>query len=435
MSQTRGREGESFASPVEQRQRIEAECERQDLKLLRAEDELDVSGGTSLANRTGLRSAVEAIESGSADVIVAAYFDRFFRDLGVQAEVVQRIEAAGGTVFAVDVGKVGEATAGEWLSGTMLGAVAEYHRRTTRERTRGAQVRAVARGVRPTPYIPPGYERRDDGVLQLSADAPVAVQAFEMRDNGATIGTIREHLRANGIELSFASVVRMLKNDVYLGRVKFGKGKMVNDHAHEPLIDAELFRRVQRQVVPCGRRAKSQRLLARQGVLVCGSCGSRMSQTTGASGDVAVYRCSPPNGDCEQRMTISADIADKVVSDRVRQALADKHGEASTDSDVQGAEAHLARTQEALDNAIRTLATMASEPAAVETLEALKSERDTAQERLDDLRSADAALTIGADQDWDVLTLDERRGLVSAVVAEARVRPGRGAERIAITLR
>lgn len=66
---------------------------------------MDVSGGTPLEQRAGLRQAVEAVEAGSADVIVAAYFDRLVRSLAVQGEVVTRVEAAGGSVLAVDGGR------------------------------------------------------------------------------------------------------------------------------------------------------------------------------------------------------------------------------------------------------------------------------------------------------------------------------------------
>ncbi|MGD0455547.1 MAG: recombinase family protein, partial [Solirubrobacteraceae bacterium] len=69
-----GRDGESFASPDEQRQRIEVECERDGLNLLDVIPELDVSGGTPLAKREGLRTAVERVEAGEAQVVVAAYF-------------------------------------------------------------------------------------------------------------------------------------------------------------------------------------------------------------------------------------------------------------------------------------------------------------------------------------------------------------------------
>src|SRR4051812_8747118 len=79
VSQVNGREGDSFASPAEQRERIRAACDRDNLRLVETIDELDVSGGTPLEKRRGLRAAVEAVEAGNAEVVVAAYFDRLVR--------------------------------------------------------------------------------------------------------------------------------------------------------------------------------------------------------------------------------------------------------------------------------------------------------------------------------------------------------------------
>jgi DNA invertase Pin-like site-specific DNA recombinase len=86
-----GREGDPFASPAEQRERIEVACEHDGLTLLRNEDEPNVSGGTPLQHRDKLRRAVEAVEARDADVIVVAYFDRLVRSLRVQGEVVDRV--------------------------------------------------------------------------------------------------------------------------------------------------------------------------------------------------------------------------------------------------------------------------------------------------------------------------------------------------------
>ena len=94
-------------------------------------------------------------------MIVVAYFDRLFRSLKVQAEVAKRVEAAGGELFAADVGEVRSDTASGWITSSMLGVVAEYHRRTTRERTIEAKRRAVDRGVAPFPNLP-FYLRRDE---------------------------------------------------------------------------------------------------------------------------------------------------------------------------------------------------------------------------------------------------------------------------------
>ena len=60
----------------------------------------------------------------------------------------------------------------QWLSSTMLGLVAEYHRRSTSERTADAKRRAVVRGVPPFPNVPPGYRKRKDGTLEPDENAP-----------------------------------------------------------------------------------------------------------------------------------------------------------------------------------------------------------------------------------------------------------------------
>ena len=70
-----------------------------------------------------------------------------------------------------------------------------------------------------------------------------------------------------------------------------------------------------------------------------------------------------------------------------------------------------------------------------EKLTALREQRDQARERLADLSAAVLpAIKLTAD-DWDVLTLEERRALIRATIAEATVAPGRGADRITVTAR
>ena len=244
VSQTKGREGDSFASPSQQRERIEATCERDGLKLLEIREDLDVSGGTPLERRSGLRTAVEAVEAGHAKVIVAADFDRLVRSLDVQRELVSRVEAAGGEVFAVDVGQVTHGSATKKLNGTLLGAFAEYRRDTARERSGDAQRRAVDRGVVPFSWIPAGYGRGPDGVLVPSADAPVVADAFQRRADGATIDQIREYLAEHGIRLSWHGVHAMLRKRTVLGEIHFGE--LVNTDAHKPIVDAETWQRAQR---------------------------------------------------------------------------------------------------------------------------------------------------------------------------------------------
>ena len=448
VSQVGGRAGESFISPEQQRERLEAACERDGLDLIRVIPELDVSGGLPLDERPGLSEAVVAIERGEATVVVAAYFDRLFRSLGTQAEVVDRVEKAGGQVLAVDVGLVSGATAGQWLSANMLGIVSEYVRRSMKERTAGAQERAVARGAWPVGRVPLGYVRNPDGTLGVDPDQSMVAlvrDAYRMRADGQTIPAIRDYLFSRGVDRTDRGVQQMLMQRVYLGEIHWGQH--VNRNACDPIIDRDLFDTVQRIKVPRGRRPRSDRLLARQGILRCGVCGSRLSVDNGnvRHGGSAVYRCVPHgNHRCPSPVAITATIAEQKVVTAARDALSNAQGRATAVDGAQAAIAELQTTQQALDAAVRSFAAsgLADEPSAVDRLSELRESRDVAQAAVDRIgHGATATMTVAAADDWDELTLDERRAILRAVVAEAVVMPhaGRrrwdgGADRIVVKL-
>jgi site-specific DNA recombinase len=426
--------GEDPVSPAEQRQRIEEACKREGFKLLDIFDELDVSGGTALELRPQLSRAVALVEAGKAQVIVVAYFDRLVRSLAVQRELLERIEAAGGAILAVDVGEIRTDTASHWLSSTMLAAVAEYHRRVTAERTSEGKRRAVAEGVAPFPNLPPWLRRGSDGrTIEVDSKKARAVkQAVRLRVEGATIAEVRQYLRRNGIKRSYHGTQTLLQSRMLLGELRFGK--LVNEHAFRAIVDPEMWQRLQRVSVPRGRRAKSEHLLARLGVLRCATCGARMVVGTAHHGKYGLYRC-PPVGDCPRRVTISAELAERAVVEAVQRALAGIEGRGSVERGVVEAADELARRQDALDAAIRTFDGLGDEPAARERLQELRDARDQARERHSELLAASTpAITVTAD-DWDALTLDEQRALIRAVVERAVVAPGRGTDRISVELR
>jgi len=426
--------GDDPVSPIEQRQRIDATCEREGFKLLETLPEKDVSGGASLDKRPGLSRAVAMVEAGQAEVIVVADFDRLFRSIRAQAEVAERVEAAGGKLFAADVGEVRSDTASGWISSSMLGIVAEYQRRTTRERTLGAKQRAVANGVAPFPNLP-FYLRRQGGDGPIEHDphkVKLIRDAVRMRLAGATIAAVRSYLDTHRVKLSYHGAQSLFSSRLLLGELHFGS--MVNEAAFPPVVDVETWQRLQRVSVPRGPRAKSDRLLARLGVLRCGSCGARMVVGSANNGAYPIYRC-PPVGDCSQRVTISATVAENTVVDAVREMLAGIEGRASVESGVGEAADELARCQDALDRAIRTFVGLEDEEATRERLRELREARDQARERHDELLAASApAITVSAG-DWESLTLDERRDLIRAVVERATISPGRGIDRISIELR
>lgn len=437
VSRVGDRDGERFVSPREQAERIRSVAERDGLTLLDTIEEPNVSGGAPLEKRPGLSRAVAMVEAGEADVVVVAYFDRLVRSLAVQAEVVERVERAGGGILAVDVGEGRADTASRWLSSTMLGLVADYHRRTTAERTADAKRRAVARGVPPFPNVPPGYRRRDDGRLEVDDKKAAAVaEAFRLRASGATITDVRAHLTTHGVSRSYHGVQALLQSRIPLGELRFGE--LLNEHAHTAIVDEDTWRRVQRMEVPRGRRPKSERLLARLGVLRCGTCGARMvvgfrtDRRYGRRYDF--YRC-PPVGDCPRRVTISADVVEQKIVEAVKTLLSDVSGTARAETGVAAARAEVDRLEAELDAAVRAFDGLDDMNAVREKLSALRDKRDAARDHLDDLQEHVLPIVTVTADDWNELSLDGRRGLIRATIATARVAPGNSPDRVTIETR
>ena len=379
VSEKGDREDEHFHSPEVQ---IEAAMrwakDRGERLVASPIPEIDVSGKLPLSKRPGLLAAIEMIEAGRADQLVVAYFDRLVRSLKVQLEVIERVERAGGEIFALDHGKLTNGTAAQRLSTNMLGSVFQYFAEITGEKVTAAQARAVARGVYPHPKVPVGYARGENGVLVVEpAAAKLVVQAFKRRDRGATLVEIQALLAENGIERALSGVAWMLRSRMYLGEIHFGE--LHNLRAHEAIIrDRGLFERVQRRTVSRGRQARSDRLLARLGVLRCGTCGSRMV----INSDSGSYRCGDTRANrCQRRAAVKADRVEAMVLDAVRAYWATGDApRASRGQQIREADEAIERANADLDDTIRQLGELGllGRPASQETLEKLAKTLDDA---------------------------------------------------------
>jgi len=304
---------------------------------------------------------------------------------------------SGGEIFALDHGKLTNGTAAQRLSTNKLG-VSILCRDHGREGDGGAGA-GGGTGVYPHPRIPVGYVRGEDGVLVVKpAAAKVVVQAFKRRDRGALLVEIQAWLAANGIERALSGVAWMLRSRMYLGEIHFGE--LHNTHAHEAIItDRGLFERVQRRTGSRGRQAKSERLLARLGVLRCGTCASRMV----INSDSGSYRCGDTSANrCRQRAAVKADRIEQMVLDAVRaySATANPPPRASRKRQIRAADEAIERASAELDDTIRQLGELGllGRPASQETLEKLTTALDDAHTVWARLGDAGKSDVIGPDE-------------------------------------
>jgi hypothetical protein len=259
------------------------------------------------------------------------------------------------------------------------------------------------------------------------------VKAFEMRANGASIERVWRYLRQQGIGLSFGAIERLLRSRLVIGELHFGKLK--NLDAHEAIIDRALWERVQRTRVSRGRKPKSDRVLARLGVLRCACCGARLSVSSSHGGTYPVYQ-HPRQYTCETMVTIGAVKVEQIVVEAVKDRLADVEGRASAEEGIRAAEQRLESAQADIDAAVRAFVGFEDELAVHERLVGLREARDAAQEEVDQIQigGVDVVETVSV-KDWDKLTRDERRDLIRATVERVEVAPGRGPDRVSVVLR
>lgn len=436
VSRARGRE-ETILSPDQQRERNRQMAAQHGLEIVRSHVELDVSGGTPLVKRKGLRVAVEEVEAGDVRVIVSAYFDRLVRSLKVQEQILERVHEAGGRLLTGDLGWLRDGSAAEWASITAMGTMNEFVRRRGRDSAREAHVGAIAAGIPPYPFDVPGYARTSDRRVVVNEDeAPVVVEAFELRAAGAAIAAVREHLGNRGIERSYRQLQELFKNRAVLGELHFGRNYEPNLTAWPAIIPHDLFDAVQRVKVSRGRRAKSDELLARLGVLRCGSCGRRMVVGHAASGH-AFYRCPAlRKQDCPKRAHVSSRIAERVVKDAVQKKLNNARGVASALSQAREDAVKAEAAAEEYEGVLRafTAASALTEPGAVENLTGLKRKRDEARERAARSASRAGTRSLAMAKDAALLTMAEWRDLIVATVESVTVGERGVADRVEVKL-
>jgi hypothetical protein len=143
------------------------------------------------------------------------------------------------------------------------------------------------------------------------------------------------------------------------------------------------------------------------------------------------YRC-PPIGDCPQRVTISANVAEQTVINAVRELIAGITGTAGMSDGVSDAERDLEKREYDLAAAVKAFDGLEDVEAARDRLLELRGLRDQARVRVDELRSAVAPAVTLSGGDWHDLSLDAQRALIRAVVERAVVAPGRSPDRITI---
>lgn len=439
VSRRAGREGSSFLSPKEQREEIKRYAKRMGYQIVAWVDETDsVSGKTT--ERRGLQSATEAVFAGQADGIIVAKIDRFARNLVEGLTAVKKLHKKNKRFIAVKEGIDGDRSDkyGKMLL-SILFMFAEWQWDSLCEEWSATNDRVIAEGKsRKTPY---GFRRNPETkVLEIREDEAKWVRwMYERRAQGASWHGIADDLTAAGVKpkggaarWSYSSVRSIITNRIYLGELR--AGERVNLTAHEAIIDADLWARVERMfsTTPIKRTGKPSSQLA--GMVRCAGCGTRAPMSANVDGST-YYRCKRKHsfGMCPAPMSVSAKALDAYVEECFR---ADFFGDPTSYEAQEGTQ--LAEAVEALRIAEAKLAEYLDAPETIEMGELLEDGAEwvkrgqlararqvkEARELVAELRQQETGTLLPTNiaELWPEMDVDERRHVLSLAYGVIAVR-------------
>lgn len=267
----------------------------------------EVRSGESLYSRPEMLRLLEAIEAHRFEAVLCMDLDRLSRGGTRDRGLIWETFKDAGTLIVTPSKVYDLSTESDEMLVEFGGLVASMELRQIKKRLTRGKIRAVKEGCSVTnpPY---GYRRvmvdRKSTLEPYEPEAKFVRLMFEWYSTGVGCTVIAQRLNSMGAhphrasEFKRVSVVKMIRNPVYVGKIEYGKTKWKRkesgytitpipkedwiqvDGIHPPIIDADLFRRCQeilagRYKPPTNDGSVKSPLV---GILYCEKCGGHMQR-------------------------------------------------------------------------------------------------------------------------------------------------------------
>ena len=254
----------------------------------------ELVSGDSISSRPLMQKLIEEVETGKWEGVLVMEVERLARGDTIDQGIVARAFKAGNTKIITPSKTYDPSNEfdEEYFEFGLFMSRREY--KTINRRIQRGRVQSAKDGKYLGSVPPYGYDRiripNDKGyTLTPNAEADVVRMIYDMYLNGDGCTVIANQLDAlkikprSGDYWSRASILDILKNPVYIGKIQWSKGNqnILVDGLHEPIIDIKTFEkaqdiRKQNTRPPLKIGATLQNPLS--GLIVCKKCGYTMNR-------------------------------------------------------------------------------------------------------------------------------------------------------------
>jgi len=294
----------------------------------------EIVSGDTIAQRPQVQQLLADISAGRWDGVLAMDVDRFGRGDSIdQGIIMQSFIYSGVPIITPD--KIYDPTSeadSEFFEIKLFFSRREYA--AIKKRMQRGRLASVMDGCYQSPRAPYGYERyklpgrKGWSLRPVPEKAAIVRSVFAWYADGmdgqdAGSGVIAAHLNAMGLRTDLGrpfepSYIRgMLQNPIYIGKVRWNQRKtqykiidgrrvatrphsqdvILADGLHEPIVDADLFTRVQAIFAAhekCPKNTQRQQVNPLAGLVFCAVCGRALQLTP--SPDRADFLKCPSTG-------------------------------------------------------------------------------------------------------------------------------------------
>lgn len=294
----------------EQMERLKAYCSAKDWTIYKIYTDPGYSGGNT--NRPALQQMLQDVHTGRLDMIAVYKLDRLSRSQKDTLTLIEDEFIAHNVEFVSMSENFDTSTPfGRAMIG-ILSVFAQLEKDQITERfTMGRIGRSKAGFYHGGPTPPTGYKYVDGELVVDVYKAPQVQEVYDRFLSGYSINSIQRYMHDKyGDWNSHSLVIHVLRNSVYIGKVKF-KGKTY-DGVHQPILSKFVFARAQELMQSSSRengKTNSQRTPFRAGYLLsglvyCRKCGARYSANHG------FYKCYS-RAKCDRKYIVDSDCRNK----------------------------------------------------------------------------------------------------------------------------
>lgn len=271
---------------------LEEYCQRHGFEIMHHHID-QAQTATKTAGREEFFRLIDAVKAGDVDVIVVYKMNRMFRN-SYESQKYRNLFRKHGVKLMSVTQHIDEDTSSGRLTANILSDIDQYQSETISDHVKSSMREMARQGYFTGGIVPFGYtlEAESHGTKSRKRyvidenEAQHVREMFKLYADGYTLRQIHDYTKENGLlsrrrkMFSTATILRMLKNDFYMGTLRYktqGYDAVVVENAVPAIVSHELWERVherhresKRQVKPRQRHA----LYALTGKIECRQCGS-----------------------------------------------------------------------------------------------------------------------------------------------------------------